>query len=434
MINTSFASKAFVFLLLWLNSLISTGCLAQDITYAKEVIRNLCAESMKGRGYVENGDKNAAIYIAKEFETAGLKRYSKTYFQHFTTPVNSFPGKMTLFINGRKLKPGDDFLIDPGSPGVSGKFMVESFKADDLLNNEVWIPKMKGAASKFIVVEAFDKTKYSSDQVKQLNDIISFLKYSKENPAHGTIIMTNDKLTWSGSTELFLKPSFSVKAGVTAEEIKAIEVSVENKFFKNHQTQNVIGYIEGTKKDSLLVFTAHYDHLGMMGKETMFPGANDNASGVSMLLNLVKYYAAQKPEYTMVFIAFAAEEIGLVGSTYFTSHPAFPLKKIKFLINFDLAGTGEEGIQVVNGKVYQQKFDLISKLNEDGKLLKQVKIRGEACNSDHCMFHSKGVPCFFIYTLGGIQAYHDIYDRPETLPLTEYEDYFKLVVEFIQML
>jgi Zn-dependent M28 family amino/carboxypeptidase len=172
----------------------------------------------------------------------------------------------------------------------------------------------------------------------------------------------------------------------------------------------------------------------MMGKETMFPGANDNASGVSLLLNLVKHFSTTKPKYTIVFIAFAAEEIGLVGSRYFTEHPVFPLSNIKFLINFDLAGTGDDGIQVVNGKTYQQKFDLISKLNDDGKLLKQIKIRGEACNSDHCMFHAKGVPCFYIYTLGGIQAYHDIYDRAETLPLTDYQDYYTLLLKFIATL
>ncbi len=50
------------------------------------------------------------------------------------------------------------------------------------------------------------------------------------------------------------------------------------------------------------------------------------------------------------------------------------------------------------------------------------------------MFHMKKVPCFFIYTLGGIQAYHDIYDKSETLPLTEYEDYFKLVTQFVNEL
>lgn len=407
---------------------------AQNMAYAKEIIHNLCSEQMKGRGYVENGDKTAAQYIAEEFNKLRLKKYSKTYFQHFATPVNSFPGKMSLTINGKALRPGEDFLIEAGSPGVSGKFTVETMTADDLLKDDVWTKKVKSATSKFIVVNAFDKAKYSADQLKHLNEIISYLKYSKENPAKGTIILTADKLTWSGSVELFSKPSFTVKVGSVQDPITTIDVSVENKYLKNHQTQNVIGYIEGVQKDSVLVFTAHYDHLGMMGKEAMFPGANDNASGIALLLNLAKHYVSSKPTYTLVFIAFAGEEIGLIGSTYFTEHPLFPLGKIKFLLNFDIAGTGDDGIQIVNGKIYQKKFDLISRINDQNKLLKQVKIRGEACNSDHCMFHSKGVPCFFIYTLGGIQAYHDIYDRAETLPLTEYEDYFKLVVAFIKEL
>jgi Zn-dependent M28 family amino/carboxypeptidase len=169
----------------------------------------------------------------------------------------------------------------------------------------------------------------------------------------------------------------------------------------------------------------------MMGADALFPGANDNASGVALLLSMVKHYSVNKPKYSVVFIAFSGEEIGLLGSQYFTDHPLFPLKKIKFLINFDLAGTGDEGIQVVNGKKYQSKFDLLTSINKERSLLPQIKIRGEACNSDHCMFHMKGVPCFYIYTLGGIQAYHDIYDKGETLPLTEFQDYFTLMAEFI---
>jgi len=409
-------------------------CIAQQVSYAKEVINTLCSESMKGRGYVAQGDRNAANYLASEFEKSGLKKYSKGYFQTFTTPVNSFPGKMSLSVNGNKLKPGEDFLIDPASPGISGKFSAEVLTAEDLLSKDGWIRKIKSASSRFVVVSAFDKTKYNAEQLKHINEAVSFLKYDKDNPAKGVLILTNEKLTWSGSTELSFKPCFTIKASALSGPITSIEISAENKFLKNHQTQNVIGYLEGTKKDSLLVFTAHYDHLGMMGNETMFPGANDNASGVSLLLNLVRYFSTNTPEYTVVFIAFAAEEIGLIGSKYFTEHPLFPLSNIKFLINFDLAGTGDDGIQVVNGKIYQQKFDVLTKLNDEDKLLKQIKIRGEACNSDHCMFHSKGVPCFFIYTLGGIQAYHDIYDRAETLPLTDYQDYFLLLVKFIDKL
>ena len=84
--------------------------------------------------------------------------------------------------------------------------------------------------------------------------------------------------------------------------------------------------------------------------------------------------------------------------------------------------------------MYKDKFDLLTEINQQNNLVPDVKIRGAACNSDHCMFAQKEVPGFYIYTLGGIKAYHDIYDRPETLPLTEFEDYFNLIVEFIDQL
>ena len=76
----------------------------------------------------------------------------------------------------------------------------------------------------------------------------------------------------------------------------------------------------------------------------------------------------------------------------------------------------------------------MTQINADHQLLPQVRVRGEACNSDHCLFYRKGVPSFFIYTLGGIQAYHDIYDKGETLPLTNYEPYFELLVRFLDKL
>ena len=409
----------------------TASVVGQDITYAKEVIKKLCSPELKGRGYVGGGDRLAADFLASEFEKNGLKKYSKTYFQKYTTAVNSFPGKLSLKVNGNELVPGKDFLIEPGSPSVSGNFGTVTLTADEFLNDASWTAKIKAASGKFVVVELYDKTKFSDDKQKKIVEIINFLKYSNDHPAAGTIVLSKDKLTWSGSTELLSKPSFTILVAQDSKPVASIEVKAENKFFKNYETQNVIGYVEGERKDSLMVFTAHYDHLGMMGENTYFPGANDNASGVAFLLNLVKHVAVKKPKYSTVFIAFSGEEIGLIGSQYFTEHPLFPLSSIKFLINFDLAGTGDDGIQVVNGKKYQSKFDLLTKINKEKNLLPQVKIRGEACNSDHCMFNSKGVPCFYIYTLGGIQAYHDINDKPETLPLTEFADYFTLVTEFV---
>ena len=74
---------------------------------------------------------------------------------------------------------------------------------------------------------------------------------------------------------------------------------------------------------------------------------------------------------------------------------------------------------------------MLVELNNRSNYVKQVKKRGKAANSDHFPFSEKGVPAFFIYTRGGIEAYHDIYDLPETLPLTEFEDVFKLIRDFI---
>src|SRR5688572_24875213 len=330
MLEKKVATACYVVLLL---NILCFSCIAQQFDYARMVIDTLCSPTMHGRGYVDQGDKLAAKFIAEEFEKYGLKKFSHSYFQSFTTPVNSFPDEMTLIINGKLMKPGEDFLIDPGSPGIRGKYDVLIFTPEDLLDRDIFNQKIFKARSCFVVVSGFDKSKYSADQNTQLNEVISFLKYSKENPAKGTLILTSEKLTWSGSTEVFTKPSFTVKSSVITTPVTSLEVSVVNKFIKNHATQNIVGYFEGTKNDSLLVFTAHYDHLGRMGRETLFPGANDNASGVSLLLNLVKHFSKKKPEFTIIFIAFAAEEIGLVGSSYFTSNPVFPLSKIKFLIN-----------------------------------------------------------------------------------------------------
>ena len=285
-------------------------------------------------------------------------------------------------------------------------------------------------AGKFLII---DERKFKSDDkesVKKLNELINFLKYSPQVPSAGTVVLTSEKLTWDISSEQGGKVSFTVCKDIDIKTISKIKVEVNASLIKS-KTQNIVGFIEGTTQpDSFLVAVAHYDHLGKMGKEVYFPGANDNASGVAMLLTLAKYFKAYPPKYSVAFIALTAEEIGIVGAKEFVENPLFDLKKTKFLVNFDLAGTGDDGIKVVNGSIYKKQFDLLTDLNSKNSYLKSVQIRGAACNSDHCMFYQKGVPCFYIYTLGGIQAYHDIYDKYETLPLTKFVDYAKLMIDF----
>lgn len=420
--------KKLLFITLFLTCFAIQG---QDIDYAKEIVRTLASPEFKGRGYVENGTRIAADFIRSQFHKIGLLSFEEGYAQEFNIDVNTFPKKMMLKIGGVVLTPGKDYLVDPFSGPVKGKFGVIILEKAKMKDEQVVLPAIRSADDQFLII---DERKYQpgdKEEEQNLNDLIDFLKYSPQSPVSGVIIMTSSKLTWGIGTMQSEKPSFTVNHEMDLSNVDEIEVAVDARMIENCKTQNLIGFIPGkTQPDSFLVVTAHYDHLGKMGRNTYFPGANDNSSGIAMLLSLAIYYSHNPHDYTIVFIATGAEELGLLGASYFTEHPLFDLERVRFLVNFDLAGTGEEGIRIVNGSVHMKAFNIITRLNDEHDLLPKVDIRGAACNSDHCMFHERDVPCFFIYTQGGIQAYHDIYDKYETLPLTEFVDYMQLMILF----
>ncbi|MBI2967009.1 MAG: M28 family peptidase [Bacteroidetes bacterium] len=405
---------------------------SQNIEYAKSIIDTLASPGLKGRGYTGNGNFLAAEYIAGEFIRIGLLPFKKNYFQKFNIPVNTFPGEMSVSLNKEKLTAGADYLVESSSPGIKGTFRIVKCTRKEIDTKDKIIKLIQITGENFILIDETNKASENKEEKERIDNMVSILKYSGEIPCKGIIILTKDKLTWDNSAFKNCRPVIIINRE-SPEKAKTIEIVIENKFIKNFETQNIIGYIKGNEKpDSFIAITAHYDHLGQMGNEVYFPGANDNASGVAMVLNLAGYFSKNPPRYSMIFIAFGAEESGLLGSKYFTENPLIGLSSIKFLLNFDLAGTGEEGIRVVNGTVYRDKFDLLTKINSENNLLPKIDIRGEACNSDHCLFYRKGVPCFYGYTQGGIAAYHDIYDKAETLPLTEFADYCKLVIKFIE--
>ena len=121
----------------------------------------------------------------------------------------------------------------------------------------------------------------------------------------------------------------------------------------------------------------------------------------------------------------------MVGSKHFVDNSPIPLEDIQFLMNLDLMGDAGKGITAVNGKVFDEHFAKLSSLNMELGLLDKIKPRGPAANSDHHPFYEKGVPCFFVYTMGDYSHYHDIYDVPENLPLAKYDEVFQLMVEFM---
>lgn len=361
---------------------------SQDTTYARRVIKKLCSKEFLGRGYVNNGVNKSATYISKELKTIGLSKFGKSYSQYYEFPVNTFPGVMSVVLDGKSLVAGKHYLIEPSSKSIKAGFQL--YKTDS------------------VSYEANDGRRRAPLKIK-----------------------LKKKLTYSVATELSDTTTIELLKDSFPNELKNIDVIFENKFIPHFKCQNLCGFVKGTQKpDSFIVFTAHYDHLGAMGKNTYFPGANDNASGVSVLLNLAKYYKAHPSKYSIAFIFFSGEEAGLLGSKYYSEHSMFPLSKIKFLTNLDLLGTGDDGIMVVNATVFKDQFEKLKQINDSKNYLKQIKQRGKAANSDHYWFTEKGVPSFFIYTMGGIQAYHDIYDIEKTLPLTKYIEVCKLLIEF----
>ena len=409
---------------------------SQDLVYARKIIEQLSSPGFKGRGYVEEGDRISADFIVKEFQQLGLSPvYKKSYYQKFNIAVNTLPNRVLLKINDTPFQLVTDYLVESSSPYVNGKFQIIKTARNQIDSEEKLVNLVSRSRNSFILIDSRDKKNETTEASRKTDEYINFLKYNPQIAVKGIIIYSKDKLTWESSPVQHVRPVINLIKELNLDQVNTIELTVDAKFLPDYETRNLIGSINGiSDSDSLIVVLAHYDHLGKIGKDIYFPGANDNASGVAMLLNLAKHYSENRPRYTMIFAALSGEELGLLGARAFTDNPPIDLKKIKFLVNFDLAGTGDEGIKIVNGSVYKDKFDLITRINQQQQLLPKVEIRGAACNSDHCLFYQKGVPCFYIYTLGGIQAYHDTDDKSDTLPLTEFVDYCKLMIAFFDSL
>lgn len=405
---------------------------AQNITYARSLIDTLASPAMSGRGYVNDANRIASDFIAAEMQKHGLKSFPEGYFQPFRLPINTFPGKIELSLNDKKLKPGIEFIIFSTSPSVSGEYKIRTISSKAFVNpGNFTKPKRKDFSGSLLLI---DKSGMTKEQNRLVDSLVrtNFLKTA------GYILVTDkERLLWSISQGFRQKsyPVFEVLKPAMPAKPKKASIAIEAVFEPEMQVSNVIGFIPGSAvPDSFLVITAHYDHLGMMGPEALFPGANDNASGVAMMLDMARHFSTpgNQPRYSMAFIALAAEETGLNGSEFYVEHPFSPLSQISFLINLDMVGTGSEGITVVNGSTFTNQFERLARINADNEYILTVKPRGESCNSDHCPFYKKGVPAVFIYSMGKEhREYHNIYDSRERVPLTEYEDIFRLLRDFI---
>jgi len=382
---------------------------------ARKQLAVLTSDSLAGRGFVENGQEKAASFIINSLKKHGaIASGEDGYKQELSYPVNTFPGNVQFSVeNQNAIKiyaAGKDYLFHSASAPIDIKDEIKEIAVDH---------KFKlNTSNEIFYLEKTDDNRKETEELTQ-----SFLFHPS---IKGKLLIIQDSSKWSwfpspkqgGNTVLYIKDKLKKDAEITAVN--------EASFEPNFRSSNIIGKIKGKRSDSVMMLSAHYDHLGQMG-DAVFRGANDNASGVAMLLALAKYYGRKQPKFDTYFLFTTAEEVGLLGSSYFIKNPPFDLTKIKMLVNLDMVGTGEEGITVVNAKAQSRYFELLQKLNK-GRIAK-IKMRGKACNSDHCFFDQIGIPAVFIYTLGGKQAYHDVNDNGENLSLEAFDELHDILIE-----
>ena len=405
---------------------VSLGAMqAQDLPRFRKLVRQLSSAKYQGRGYARDGVRKAGKYIAREFEKSGVDEVT---LQPFTLDINTFNGAMEMWADGRKLVPGIDFSMREYSPGVHGTFPVYHV---DTLN--------------------FDEEKLFADLARPENAnclvCCEFWFTYKHRAAFSKLqkagACTNAGLLYEWTSPIKFYKAYGEKVvdkpiiWVTPEAIagaQTVKVNVDNTFLKGYETENVIAKVNGRRHDGCYVFTAHYDHLGNLGRKVYYPGANDNASGTAAIITLAKYYAEHQPEYDMYFIAFSGEDANLRGSTWYAEHPIVPLSQIRYLFNLDMIGDDNPVQYCEVSDTGMAKYPLFEQVNREQGLFKALN-RGElAANSDHYPFATRGVPCIFLENEEGsaFPFYHTPNDNMKTLRLDSYEPVFKLVTGFIE--
>jgi hypothetical protein len=398
---------------------------AQDLSHYQSIIKELSSKKYQGRGYAEDGANKAGKWIAKEFERVGA---DEVECQPFTLDINTFPGKMEFIVDGRRMTPGVDFTLREFNPGIEGEFKLyyvdmENYDSDRLFA-DLASKEYEGA---FVVCDFMFSFQHSADFRKLQSKAEcsnAGLIYTWEEPlkfykAYGEVVREKP-IIW-------VKPDFPTDA-------KSIKLNIENEFLEGYECFNVVAKVEGRSHDGCYLFTAHYDHLGKLGKKTYYPGAHDNASGTAAIITLAAYYAQNTPEYDIYFVAFSGEDANLRGSEWYAEHPIVPLEQVRYLVNLDMIADNNPNLYCEVSVEGMQGFELFESINDANGYFAELDRAELADNSDHYPFAKRGVPCIFFMNENGdaFKYYHTVYDVWESAFYTSYEPIFKLITEFVE--
>ena len=412
--------------LLVLLGLVTVQAEAQDLVHYKKIVKELSSSRYQGRGYARDGANKAGKYLEKEFRRVGVDAVTR---QHFTLDINTFAGRMKLSVDGRKMVPGTDFTLREYSPGVHGTYNlyhIDTLNYDsEKLFRDLALPENKDV---FVVCDFWFTYKHKEDFQKL---------QSEDGCTNAGLILTWDeplKFYKAYGEKVNPKPVLWLLSNQIPRGSKTITADIDNEFFQGYRCFNVIASVEGASHDSCFVFTAHYDHLGNLGRRLYYPGANDNASGTATIVTLAEYFVKHRPRFDMFFIAFSGEDANLRGSEYYAQRPVSPMERIKYLVNVDMIGDNNPALYCETSDQGQRGFELIERINADKHYFTSLNHGKLAANSDHYPFAMRGIPCIFLENEEGdaFPYYHTPLDNWKNAVFDSYEPVFRLIVDFIE--
>jgi len=431
-------------------------------------IKYLSSPEMRGRATGSPELERAADYIARQFRSIGLKPIEgNSYLQAFPVTTNARLGRENSFeyaVGGKavRLKTGDDFIPfnfssrgkvagsvvfagygitapeyhydDYESLNVKGKLVLilrhepQEFDEHSVFDGKVYTEhsqfsskatnaKNHGARGVILVNDTFNHRGESDDLEKFERKVgpgdagIPFIQIKEEIAARWISDAGRNLEDIATAIDRDLKPqSFALPDSIEVRE----EIDVERAVKTVH---NVAGYLPG-ETDEYAIIGAHYDHLGLGEQYSMaplqagtavHPGADDNASGTAGVIELARWFASQpKQKRGILFMTFAGEELGLLGSSFYVSHPELPLAKAVAMINLDMIGRVREGKVYIGGAATGTNLRAtLEPLLARYPLHIDFSDSSGYGSSDHTSFTTKQVPVLFFFS-----GLHGDYHKP----------------------
>ncbi len=400
----------------------------EQVERIKMDVEFLSDDELEGRSPGTEGIEVARDYIAKRFEKQGLIPVGEggTYYQEFTVPepvVVDLKSTYVVFDDTLFAGKTNYTVLQAENGSASGKpvWVGYGITAPEMdYDDYKKIQSLEGNIA-IMDVSAPDGVHPHSKYVKY-HDLSNRIALAKGKGARGVVLvnlgdMANDPMSRYRTIRSSGIPVFFVGDDEVAKQLKKakkLTVSVSQKEVEA-DAYNVIGYIDNGKPTTVII-GAHYDHLGWGGEGSRAPGmhaihngADDNASGTAALIALAEYLG-KKDDLTghnYLFIAFSAEERGLLGSKYFVENPTLTIDNAAYMINMDMVGRLRDGALQISGTGTAKQWETVLENAQCKGLSFKLDPSGIG-PSDHSSFYTNGIPVLHFFT-----GSHDDYHKPE---------------------